>query len=258
MDAAAAGLTSDQKNNMKYSTRLKVFYHLNIGKGIMLLDSDRRRTVRLETVGDTAAVSEYFHFIKPESPFLNAIVLSPFCLRWRAEHCPGWWYHYVDIVLRSAALRSPLYVWLPGNSFCQKHETFSAKAGRSTSFFLFTGKTKRKQRSTKIFLTLQSALQFCNDLSTELPHLVTSSLFPPIMCMAAWRCVISKQQFCRISNKTASISFRTFYLHWLVYEVDHTWEMEQHWDHMKTSNSMHNTAPGGHSLVLQFVLNVLG
>ena len=38
MDAAAAGLTSDQKNNIKYSTRLKVFYHLNIGKGIMLLD----------------------------------------------------------------------------------------------------------------------------------------------------------------------------------------------------------------------------
>ena len=90
MDAAAGGLTSDQKNNMKYSTRLKVFYHLNIGKGIMLLVSDRRRTVRLETVGDTAAVSEYFHFIKPESPFLNAIVLSPFSLRWRAEHCPGW------------------------------------------------------------------------------------------------------------------------------------------------------------------------
>ena len=46
MDAAAAGLTSDQKNNMKYSTRLKVFYHLNIGKGIMLLVSDRRRTAR--------------------------------------------------------------------------------------------------------------------------------------------------------------------------------------------------------------------
>ena len=84
MDAAAGGLTSDQKNNMKYSTRLKVFYHLNIGKGIMLLVSDRRRTVRLETV------REYFHFIKPESPFLNAIVLSPFCLRWRAEHSPGW------------------------------------------------------------------------------------------------------------------------------------------------------------------------
>ena len=106
MDAAAGGLTSDQKNNMKYSTRLKVFYHLNIGKGIMLLVSDRRRTVRPETVRDTAAVSEYFHFIKPESPFLNAIVLSPFCLRWRAEHCPGWWYHYVDIVLCSTALRS--------------------------------------------------------------------------------------------------------------------------------------------------------
>ena len=50
MDAAAGGLTSDQKNNMKYSTRLKVFYHLNIGKGIMLLVPDRRRTVRLETV----------------------------------------------------------------------------------------------------------------------------------------------------------------------------------------------------------------
>ena len=46
MDAAAGGLTSDQKNNMKYSTRLKVFYHLNIGKGIMLLVSDRRRTAR--------------------------------------------------------------------------------------------------------------------------------------------------------------------------------------------------------------------
>ena len=92
MDAAAAGLslTSDQKNNIKYSTRLKVFYHLNIGKGIMLLDSDRRRTVRQETVRDTAAVAEYFHFMKPESPFLNAIVLSPFSRRCRAEHCPGW------------------------------------------------------------------------------------------------------------------------------------------------------------------------
>ena len=185
MDAAAVGLTSDQKNNIKYSTRLKVFYHLNIGKGIMLLDSDRRRTVRQETVRDTAAVAEYFHFMKPESPFLNAIVLSPFSRRWRAERSPGWWYHYVDIALCSAALRS-MYDCVVIASVKNTKLSPQKLAEAHHFFYLppFLEKQKENSGAQKYFwhCTSHSALQFCNDLFTELPHLVTSSFFP-IMCI---------------------------------------------------------------------------
>ena len=63
--------------------------------------------MRQETVRDTAAVAEYFHFMKPESPFLNAIVLSPFSRRWRAEHSPlaG---DIIMLILRSAPPLSAL------------------------------------------------------------------------------------------------------------------------------------------------------
>ena len=258
MDAAAGGLTSDQKNNMKYSTRLKVFYHLNIGKGIMLLVSDRRRTVRLETV------REYFHFIKPESPFLNAIVLSPFCRRWRAEHSPGWWYQYVDIVLSSTALRSMYDCEVIAS--VKNTKLSPQKLAEAHHFFYlppFLEKQKENCGTQKYFWHWNP---HCNSVMIFPLNWLILSLLHSSLQSCAWLqlwhevgCVISKQQFCRISNKAASISFRTFYLHWLVYEVDHTWEkMEQHWDHVKTSVSMHNTAPGGHSWVLQFVLNVLG
>ena len=192
MDAAAAGLTSDQKNNIKYSTRLKVFYHLNIGKGIMLLDSDRRRTVRQETVRDTAAVAEYFHFMKPESPFLNAIVLSPFSRRCRAERSPGWWYHYADIALCSAALRS-MYDCVVIASVKNTKLSPQKLAEAHHFFYLppFLEKQKENSGAQKYFwhCTSHSAIPHCNSLMIFSLNCLISSLLHSYqsyaLCMAA-------------------------------------------------------------------------
>ena len=142
------------------------------------------------------------------------------------------------------------------------------KLAEAHHFFYLLEKQKENSGAQKYFWHCNP---HCNSVMIFPLNCLILSLLHSSLQSCAWLqlwhevgCVISKQQFRRIrriSNKTASISFRTFYLHWLVYEVDHTWELKTGatWNvRLQTSISMHNTAPGGHSWVLQFVLNVLG
>ena len=180
--------------------------------------------------------------MKPESPFLNAIVLSPFSRRCRAERSPGWWYHYVDIALCSAALRS-MYDCVVIASVKNTKLSPQKLAEAHHFFYLppFLEKQKENSGAKNIFDTAlripQSALQFFNDLFTEPPHLVTSSFFP-IMCIVHGcssdmrlcdhkTTVLWVKQQDSFDKFEIGIHCRTFYyLHWLVYKVDHTWELQ--------------------------------
>ena len=155
----------------------------------MLLDSDRRRTVRQETVRDTAAVAEYFHFMKPESPFLNAIVLSPFSRRCRAERSAGWWYHYVDIALCSAALRS-MYDCVVIASV-KNTELSPQKLAEAHHFFYlppFLEKQKENSGAQKYFDTALR-IPHCNSVMIFSLNCLISSLLHSsqscALCMAA-------------------------------------------------------------------------